>query len=78
MVYQTPVALPLSIKENILFGPKYYRMNNRAEMDSIVEDCLHKAALWDKVKDRLDKPASQLSGGQKQRFSYSSGISSKT
>ncbi len=68
MVYQTPVALPLSIKQNILFGPNYYGLKNRAEMDLIVEDCLSKAALWNEVKDRLNKPASQLSGGQKQRL----------
>lgn len=77
MVYQTPVALPLSIKENILFGPKYYRMNNRAAMNWVVEDCLNKAALWDEVKDRLDKPAAQLSGGQKQRLAIARALAVK-
>ena len=51
MVYQTPVALPLSIKENVLFGPKYYGVNKAAELNHIVEDCLRKTALWDEVKD---------------------------
>lgn len=71
MVYQTPIALPLTIRENILFGPKYYGVKNQSEMDSIVEECLHKVALWDEVKDRLNKPAHQLSGGQKQRLAIS-------
>lgn len=68
MVYQTPVALPLSTKENVLFGPRYYGGKSRAEMDAIVEDCLRQVALWDEVKDRLNQSASQLSGGQKQRL----------
>jgi phosphate transport system ATP-binding protein len=68
MVYQTPVALPLSTKENVLFGPRYYGGKSNAEMDAIVEDCLHRVALWDEVKDRLNQSASQLSGGQKQRL----------
>ncbi|NLB88051.1 MAG: phosphate ABC transporter ATP-binding protein [Syntrophomonadaceae bacterium] len=77
MVYQTPVALPLSIKENVLFGPKYYGMYKQAEMNSIVEDCLQKTALWDEVKDRLDKPAAQLSGGQKQRLAIARALAVK-
>jgi phosphate transport system ATP-binding protein len=68
MVYQTPVALPLGIKENILFGPRYYGVKNRTELDYIVEKCLRQAALWDEAKDRLMQPAHQLSGGQKQRL----------
>lgn len=68
MVYQTPVALPLSIKENILFGPRYYGVKSRTELDYIVEKCLRQAALWDEAKDRLMQPANQLSGGQKQRL----------
>ncbi|HZJ85196.1 MAG TPA: phosphate ABC transporter ATP-binding protein [Syntrophomonadaceae bacterium] len=68
LVYQTPIALPFSIKENVLFGPKYYGEKKPANLNFILEDCLQKAALWDEVKDRLDKPASQLSGGQKQRL----------
>lgn len=68
MVYQTPVALPLSIMENVLFGPRYYGVKSRPEMDAIVEKCLRQVALWNEVKDRLKQPASQLSGGQKQRL----------
>lgn len=68
MVYQTPVALPLSIKENILFGPRYYGTADRFEQDQIVEECLQRVALWDEVKDRLNRSAAQLSGGQKQRL----------
>lgn len=77
MVYQTPVALPLSIKENVLFGPKYYGVNKAAELNHIVEDCLRKTALWDEVKDRLDKPAFQLSGGQKQRLAIARALAVK-
>ncbi len=68
MVYQTPVALPLSIRENVLFGPRYYGVKSRRQLDGITEKCLGQVALWDEVKDRLKKPASQLSGGQKQRL----------
>lgn len=68
LVYQTPVALPFSIKENITFAPKYYGIKDRSKLDYIVEDSLQKVALWDEVKDRLNKAASQLSGGQKQRL----------
>jgi phosphate transport system ATP-binding protein len=68
MVYQTPVALPLSIEENVAFGPRYYGVKNRPERKAIVENCLHQVALWDEVKDRLKQPASELSGGQKQRL----------
>ncbi|MGR6837503.1 phosphate ABC transporter ATP-binding protein [Syntrophomonas erecta] len=68
MVYQTPVALPLSIQENILFGPKYYGVKERSRQKEIVENCLCKVALWEEVKDRLKQPAGKLSGGQKQRL----------
>jgi phosphate transport system ATP-binding protein len=68
MVYQTPVALPLSIMENVLFGPRYYGVKNRSDLEAITEKCLRQVALWDEVKDRLKRPAAQLSGGQKQRL----------
>ncbi len=68
MVFQTPVALPLSIRQNVLFAPRYYGLRQRALQDDLVENCLRKVALWEEVKDRLHKPASQLSGGQKQRL----------
>ncbi|NLT19541.1 MAG: phosphate ABC transporter ATP-binding protein [Syntrophomonadaceae bacterium] len=69
LVYQTPVALPLSIQENVLFGPRYYGERKRDRLTAIVENCLTQAALWDEVKDKLNKPAFELSGGQKQRLS---------
>ena len=69
LVYQTPVALPLSIRENVLFGPRYYGKHTRGELAAITEECLTQAALWDEVKDKLNKPAFELSGGQKQRLS---------
>lgn len=68
MVYQTPLALPLSIKENVLFGPRYYGVNSRSEAEALVENCLRQAALWDEVKGNLKQSASQLSGGQLQRL----------
>ena len=68
MVYQTPVALPLSIMENVLFGPRYYGVKNRLELEALTENCLRQVALWDEVKDRLKRPALHLSGGQKQRL----------
>lgn len=67
LVFQTPVALPLSIKENVLFGPRYYGASKK-QLSFIVEKCLLQAGLWDEVKDKLDEPAAKLSGGQKQRL----------
>lgn len=67
LVFQTPVALPLSIMENVLFGPRYYGASNK-QLPVIVEKCLSQAGLWDEVKDKLNKPAAELSGGQKQRL----------
>ncbi|HAA09812.1 MAG: phosphate ABC transporter ATP-binding protein [Syntrophomonadaceae bacterium] len=68
MVYQIPVALPLSIRANVLFGPKYYGVKRHSDLEAITEKCLRQVALWDEVKDRLKRPAAQLSGGQKQRL----------
>ncbi|NLV16150.1 MAG: phosphate ABC transporter ATP-binding protein [Syntrophomonadaceae bacterium] len=68
MVYQTPAVLPLSIRENVLFGPRYYGEKGRSRLDSIVEKQLTRVALWEEVKDRLNRPADKLSGGQKQRL----------
>lgn len=69
MVLQKPIALPLSIKENILFGPRYYGGRSKAELESIAENTLKSVGLWQEVKEKLDSPASQLSGGQLQRLS---------
>ncbi|MBM7853943.1 phosphate transport system ATP-binding protein [Desulfohalotomaculum tongense] len=69
LVLQTPVALPLSIKENVIFGARYCRGKNKQELDEINERCLKQAGLWEEVKNKLNKPAAELSGGQKQRLS---------
>jgi len=69
MVLQKPIALPLSIKENILFGPRYYGVRDKVELDTVVTTTLTKVGLWNEVKDKLNSPASELSGGQLQRLS---------
>jgi len=68
MVFQKPVPFPMSIYENIAFGIKLHTARNGRKMDEIIETALKRAALWDEVKDDLDKPASSLSGGQQQRL----------
>lgn len=69
LVFQTPIALPLSIKENVLFGVRYYGERNKQRLSEVCEQCLNQAGLWQEVKDKLDQPAGQLSGGQVQRLS---------
>ena len=66
MVFQKPNPFPKSIYDNIAFGPKISGF--KGDMDEIVEQSLHKAALWDEVKDRLKESAMGLSGGQQQRL----------
>jgi phosphate transport system ATP-binding protein len=66
MVFQKPNPFPKSIYDNIAFGPRVVGMNH--DMDSVVEQALRRAALWDEVKDRLDENAYRLSGGQQQRL----------
>jgi len=68
MVFQKPNPFPKSIFENIAFAPRIHGIKNKKELATIVEESLKKAAIWDEVKDRLDKPASSLSGGQQQRL----------
>jgi phosphate transport system ATP-binding protein len=68
MVFQKPNPFPMSIYENVAYGPKAHGVKNKAILDKIVEENLKKAALWDEVKDRLDKNAMGLSGGQQQRL----------
>ena len=68
MVFQHPNPFPMSIRENILYGPKRMRRLSKAEGDEICERCLTRAALWDEVKDSLDKSGLGLSGGQQQRL----------
>ena len=68
MVFQHPNPFPMSIRENILYGPRRMRRISKSEGDEICERCLTRAALWDEVKDDLDKSGLGLSGGQQQRL----------
>ncbi len=68
MVFQKPNPFPMSIYDNIAYGPRTHGINNRAKLDDIVERSLRDAAIWDEVKDRLKKNALGLSGGQQQRL----------
>jgi phosphate transport system ATP-binding protein len=68
MVFQKPNPFPMSIYENVAFGPKRHGIKNRGEMDEIVEKSLRQAALWDEVKDKLGQSGLALSGGQQQRL----------
>lgn len=68
MVFATPVPLPMSIRQNLTYGPKLAGVRHRARLDELIERCLRAAALWDEVQDRLDEPAGALSGGQQQRL----------
>ena len=68
MVFEVPAPLPLSIFDNIAYGPRLSGIRNRTALGDIVENSLRQAALWDEVKDRLDIPAMSLSGGQQQRL----------
>ena len=68
MVFQKPNPFPMSIYDNIAYGPRSHGVKSRAKLDLIVEDALRKAALWDEVKDDLKKSAMAISGGQQQRL----------
>ena len=68
MVFQKANPFPMSIYDNITYGPKLHGVRNKAELDEIVESSLRGAALWEEVKDRLKKSALGLSGGQQQRL----------
>ena len=68
MVFQKPNPFPMSIYENIAYGPRTHGIRKRGELDEIVEQALRDAAIWDEVKDRLKKNALGLSGGQQQRL----------
>ncbi len=68
MVFQKPTPFPMSVYDNIAYGPRTHGVKNRAMLDDIVEHSLRSAAIWDEVKDRLKKPALGLSGGQQQRL----------
>ena len=68
MVFQKPNPFPMSIYDNIAYGPRTHGITNKARLDEIVEKSLRDAAIWEEVKDRLKKNALGLSGGQQQRL----------
>ena len=68
MVFQKPNPFPMSVYDNIAFGPRTHGIKKRVQLDDIVEESLRAAAIWDEVKDRLRKSALGLSGGQQQRL----------
>ena len=69
MVFQKPSPFPMSIYDNVAYGPRTHKItNSKAELDELVEKSLRRAALWEEAKDRLDKPGLGLSGGQQQRL----------
>ena len=68
MVFQTPNPFPMSIYDNIAYGPRTHGIKSKGKLDAIVEKSLKQAAIWEEVKDRLKKSALGLSGGQQQRL----------
>ncbi len=68
MVFQKPNPFPMSIYDNIAYGPRTHGVRNKSRLDEIVEKSLRQAAIWDEVKDRLKKSALGISGGQQQRL----------
>ena len=77
MVFQQPNPFPMSIYDNIAYGPRIHGIKGKAELDAIVEKSLRGAALWDEVKDRLKKSALGLSGGQQQRIAIARALAMK-
>ena len=77
MVFQRPNPFPKSIFENAVFGLRMLGLSNRAELEARAEASLHRAALWDEVKDRLQRSALQLSGGQQQRLCIARAIATQ-
>ena len=68
MVFQKPNPFPMSIYDNVAYGPRTHGVRSKLALDELVEKSLRQAAIWDEVKDRLKKPALGLSGGQQQRL----------
>jgi phosphate transport system ATP-binding protein len=68
IIFALPQVLPVTIFENVAYGPKVHGLTHREQVDWIVEESLKKASLWEEVKDRLNQPAVKLSGGQQQRL----------
>jgi phosphate transport system ATP-binding protein len=74
LLSQRPYPLPMSIYDNVAYGPRIHGLKRRHELDGVVEKHLRESGLWDEVKDRLHKPASGLSVGQQQRLCLSRGL----
>jgi len=68
MIFALPIPLPLSIRDNITYGPRMSGLRDKAGLERIVEESLRAAYVWDEIKDRLEQPALKLSGGQQQRL----------
>ncbi|MDO5862192.1 MAG: phosphate ABC transporter ATP-binding protein PstB [Thermoplasmata archaeon] len=75
MIFQKPNPFPMTIRENITYGPRIHGIKDKKELDEIVERCLQQAALYDEVADRLDTSALGLSGGQQQRLCIARALS---
>ena len=68
MVFQRPNPFPKTVYDNVAYGPRLHKKYSKMELDMLVEDSLKRAALWDEVKNKLNKNALELSGGQQQRL----------
>lgn len=77
MVFQKPNPFPMSVYDNIAYGPRTHGVRKKAELDEIVEKSLRDAAIWDELKDRLKKSALGLSGGQQQRLCFARALAVK-
>lgn len=77
MIAQTPNPLPMSIYNNVIYGPKIHGTRDKNVLDLIVHDCLTRVGLWEEVSDRLHSPASQLSLGQQQRLCLARSLANK-
>ena len=77
MVFQQPNPFPMSIYDNIAYGPRIHGIKNKAKLDEIVETSLKGAAIWDEIKDRLKKSALGLSGGQQQQLAIARALVSE-
>ena len=77
MVFQKPNPFPMSVYDNIAYGPRTHGVKKKAELDEIVEKSLRDAAIWDELKDRLKKSALGLSGGQQQRLCIARALAGK-
>ncbi len=78
MVFQKPNPFPMSIYDNIAYGPRTHGIRSKAKLDEIVEKSLRDAAIWDEVKDRLKKSALGMSGGQQQRLCIARALAVRT